>query len=90
MGAKTTDDIIKSPLFWDVLDGFARRFWTRNKNSIETSIEFNQNYAGLGILLFYIYQKKSWLMKLYTRSCCLISNLMLYKTFFENTNSKAF
>ena len=47
-GSKKTDDIIKSALLWDVMGGVARRSWARNKNSIETSIEFNQNYDGLG------------------------------------------
>lgn len=47
-GSKKTDDIIKSALLWDVMGGVARRSWARNKNSIETSIEFNKNYDGLG------------------------------------------
>lgn len=47
-GSKKTDDIIKSALLWDVMGGVARRSWARNKSSIDTSIEFNKNYAGMG------------------------------------------
>ena len=47
-GSKRTDEIIKSALLWDVIGGVARRSWARNENSIETSIEFNRNYAGQG------------------------------------------
>ncbi len=47
-GSKRVDEIIKSALLWDVMGGVARRAWARNENSISTSIEFNQNYAGKG------------------------------------------
>lgn len=47
-GSKKTDEIIKSAILWDVMCGVARRSWARNQNSIETSIEFNKNYASLG------------------------------------------
>ena len=54
-GTKRTDEIIKSALLWDVIGGVARRSWARNENSLETSIEFNRNYAGQGhITLPYI------------------------------------
>lgn len=54
-GSKKTDEIIKSALLWDVMGGVARRSWARNRNSIETSMEFNKKYAGLGhITLPYI------------------------------------
>ena len=54
-----TDEIIKSALLWDVMCGVARRSWARNKNSIETAIEFNKNYDGLGhITLPYIPEEK--------------------------------
>jgi len=58
-GSKKTDEIIKSALLWDVMCGVARRSWARNKNSIETAIEFNKNYDGLGhITLPYIPEEK--------------------------------
>ncbi len=58
-GSKKTDEIIKSALLWDVICGVARRSWARNKNSIETAIEFNKNYDGLGhITLPYIPEEK--------------------------------
>ena len=50
-GTKRTDEIIKSALLWDVIGGVARRSWARNENSLETSIEFNRNYAGQDITL---------------------------------------
>lgn len=54
-GSKKVDNIIKSALLWDVMGGVARRAWARNKNSIETSMEFNEKYRGKGhITLPYI------------------------------------
>ena len=47
-GSRRVDEIIKSALLWDVISGVARRAWARNPNSIETSAEFNQQYAGRG------------------------------------------
>jgi len=58
-GSERVDNIIKSALLWDVMGGVARRAWARNKHSIETSIEFNQKYAGRGhITLPYIPDQK--------------------------------
>ncbi|MEL7568665.1 MAG: urocanate hydratase, partial [Dehalobacterium sp.] len=45
-GSARVDNIIKSALLWDVMGGVARRSWARNINSIETSINFNRNYAA--------------------------------------------
>ena len=47
-GSERVDNIIKSALLWDVIGGVARRSWARNEHSIETSIEFNERYKGLG------------------------------------------
>jgi urocanate hydratase len=47
-GSERVDNIIKSALLWDVMGGVARRSWARNDHSIETSMEFNERYAGAG------------------------------------------
>ncbi|MFZ5648980.1 MAG: urocanate hydratase [Bacillota bacterium] len=47
-GSRRVDNIIKTAMMWDVIGGVARRSWARNENSIETSIEFNRKYAGIG------------------------------------------
>ncbi len=45
-GSERVDEIIKSAMMWDVMGGVARRNWARNENSIETTMLYNQNYAG--------------------------------------------
>lgn len=45
-GSERVDEIIKSAIVWDVIGGVARRSWARNEHSIETAIEFNENYIG--------------------------------------------
>lgn len=47
-GSERVDKVIKSALLWDVIGGVARRAWARNGHSIETGIEFNERYQGLG------------------------------------------
>ncbi|MEX3610937.1 urocanate hydratase [Rothia sp. LK2588] len=47
-GSERADEVIKSSLLWDVMCGVARRSWARNEHSIETSTEFNKEYAGKG------------------------------------------
>ena len=47
-GSQRTDNIIRSALLWDVMGGVARRCWARNEHSIETAVEFNEEYKGLG------------------------------------------
>lgn len=47
-GSERAGNIIKSAMMWDVMGGVARRSWARNANSIETSLEYNKNYEGLG------------------------------------------
>lgn len=47
-GSERIDNIIKSAMMWDVMGGVARRSWARNPHSIETCVEYNNNYAGAG------------------------------------------
>lgn len=42
-GSERVDEILKQAMPWDVMGGVARRAWARNINSINTSIEFNNN-----------------------------------------------
>ena len=46
-GSERVDNIIRSSMSWDVMGGVARRAWARNKNSITTSMEFNNNNKGV-------------------------------------------
>src|SRR5699024_8881456 len=41
-GSERVDRIIKRAIPWDVMGGVARRSWARNKNSMETCIEYNK------------------------------------------------
>jgi len=45
-GSKRVDEILRQAIPWDVMGGVARRAWARNKNSITTSIEYNNNNKG--------------------------------------------
>ncbi|SSC13817.1 Urocanate hydratase [Mesotoga infera] len=45
-GSERVDEIISTSMPWDVMGGVARRAWARNKNAIETSIEFNRSAGG--------------------------------------------
>lgn len=47
-GSNRVDEILRQAMLWDVIGGVARRAWARNEHSIETIVEFNQNYAGKG------------------------------------------
>lgn len=47
-GSERIDNIIKSAMMWDVMGGVARRSWARNPHSIETCVEYNNNYTGAG------------------------------------------
>ena len=47
-GSERVDTILNSAMMWDVMGGVARRNWARNENAIETSVEYNKNYAGKG------------------------------------------
>ena len=54
-GSERVDNILKSAMMLDVMGGVARRNWARNEHAIETSVEYNKNYAGKGhITLPYI------------------------------------
>ncbi len=45
-GSERVDEIIKSAMMWDVMGGVARRNWARNEHSVETSIKYNEKWAG--------------------------------------------
>lgn len=47
-GSERAGNIIKSAMMWDVMGGVARRSWARNVNSIETCVEYNNNYKDSG------------------------------------------
>jgi urocanate hydratase len=41
-GSDRVDDVIKQAIPWDVMGGVARRAWAGNRNSIETSVAYNE------------------------------------------------
>jgi len=43
-GSERVDNILKTAMPWDVMVGGARRSWARNENSIETCIEYNNQF----------------------------------------------
>ncbi len=43
-GSERVDNILKTAMPWDVMVGVARRSWARNENSIETCIEYNNQF----------------------------------------------
>ena len=45
-GSKRVDAVIRRAIPWDVMGGVARRAWARNKNSIETGIQYNRMRKG--------------------------------------------
>ena len=45
-GSQRVDDILRSAMPWDVMNGVARRAWARNENSIVTAIEYNKICEG--------------------------------------------
>lgn len=47
-GSERVDKILHSAMMWDVMGGVARRNWARNEHAIETSVEYNKNYADKG------------------------------------------
>ncbi|MEN8152482.1 MAG: urocanate hydratase [Acidobacteriota bacterium] len=58
-GSKLKDKIIRSAMEWDVMNGVARRAWARNKNSLETVAEWNEENRGKGhITLPYVADEK--------------------------------
>lgn len=53
-GSSRIDEIIRMSIPWDVMGGVARRAWARNKNSIETSENYNKDYIDNHITIPYI------------------------------------
>jgi len=49
-GTELKDEIIRSAMEWDVMNGVARRAWARNDNALETAEEWNRNNPGKGYL----------------------------------------
>lgn len=45
-GSQRVDDILRSAMPWDVMNGVARRAWARNENSITTVMEYNKMCEG--------------------------------------------
>ena len=45
-GSERVDNIIRSAMMWDVMSGVARRNWARNEHSVETSVKYNEKWAG--------------------------------------------
>ena len=43
-GSERVDTILSTAMPWDVMGGVARRAWARNDNSIETVIEYNEQF----------------------------------------------
>ncbi len=49
-GSELKDEIIKSALDWDVMNGIARRAWARNEHAIEVSNYWNEKNKGKGYI----------------------------------------
>lgn len=45
-GSQRVDNILRTSMPWDVMNGVARRAWARNKNSITTVMEYNKMCEG--------------------------------------------
>ncbi len=45
-GSHRVDDVIRSAMLWDVMNGVARRSWARNEHSIETALVYNREHTG--------------------------------------------
>lgn len=68
-GSERVDKVIKSALLWDVIGGVARRAWARNEHSIETGIEFNERYQGLGHITVPFIPKDELINRLIGEDC---------------------
>lgn len=54
-GSERVDNILKTAMLWDVMNGVARRAWARNEHAIETSESFNETHQdGYHITLPYL------------------------------------
>ena len=45
-GSERVDDILIKSIPWDTMVGVSRRSWARNEHSIETTMEYNKQFAG--------------------------------------------
>jgi len=45
-GSERTDEILSKSIPWDTMVGVSRRSWARNEHSIETTVEYNKQFAG--------------------------------------------
>ncbi len=47
-GSKEKDEIIKSAMEWDVMNGISRRSWARNENALKVAREWNEENSDKG------------------------------------------
>jgi urocanate hydratase len=47
-GTELKDQIIKSAMEWDVMNGISRRSWARNPNALEVASEWNRKHKNRG------------------------------------------
>jgi urocanate hydratase len=47
-GSSRKDEIIRSAMEWDVINGISRRSWARNENALEVAAEWNQRNDARG------------------------------------------
>lgn len=45
-GSERVDEILYKSIPWDTMVGVSRRSWARNEHSIETTVEYNKQFAG--------------------------------------------
>jgi urocanate hydratase len=45
-GSRRVDEILFKSIPWDTMVGVSRRSWARNEHSIETTMEYNKQFAG--------------------------------------------
>jgi urocanate hydratase len=45
-GSRRVDEILYKSIPWDTMVGVSRRSWARNEHSIETTMEYNKQFAG--------------------------------------------
>ena len=53
-GSLETDEIIRSAMVFDVMNGVARRSWARNENALQTCVEFNKISKNSHVILPYL------------------------------------
>jgi len=58
-GSEQKDNIIRSAIEWDVMNGVSRRAWARNENALETAKEWNRrNYENGHLTIPYLTDDK--------------------------------